>query len=90
MNDSAYTCLAQLREMDNALERMEHELPDDVRPIGAAARNRVARCMTRLLLEGVQPDELTGTLQEISRMMDALTEHLLLAAWDPPRTLLRN
>jgi hypothetical protein len=90
MTDSARACLARLREMDTALEHMERELPDDVRSIGAAARKRVAVCVSRLTVEGAQPEELSDALQDISQMMDALTARLLFVPWDPPRPQLKS
>jgi hypothetical protein len=90
MTDSARACLARLREMDTALEHMERELPDDVRSIGAAARKRVAVCVSRLTIDGVQPDELSEALREVSQMMDALTARLLFVPWDPPRSQLKS
>lgn len=90
MTETARACLARLREMDSALEHMERELPDDVRPIGAAARKRVANCVSRLTVEGVQPDELTEALRDVSQMMDALTARLLFVPWDPPGTQLKS
>ena len=35
--DSERACIARLHEMDAALARMEKELPDDVRSVGAEA-----------------------------------------------------
>src|SRR5207245_11539162 len=46
--DSARACLARLYEMDAALAKMEPELPDDMRPLGAEARRRVHAWLTRL------------------------------------------
>jgi hypothetical protein len=90
MTDSARACLARLREMDTALEHMERELPDDVRSIGAAARKRVAVCVSRLTVEGAQPEELSDALQDISQMMDALTARLLFVPWDSPQPQLKS
>jgi hypothetical protein len=82
-SESTSVCLARLYEMDAALERMEVELPDDVRAVGAEARRRVHDCLDRLG-SGADPDlrELTEAVREISRMMDALTARLLLVPWD--------
>jgi hypothetical protein len=76
-------CLARLHEMDAALARMELELPEDVRAVGAEARRRVHDCLHRLG-SGADPDlrALTDAVHEISRMMDALTARLLLVPWD--------
>ena len=79
---SARACLARLYEMDAALERMEGELPDDVRPVGAEARRRVRAWIARLGGGDVDLGGLTEELQDISRMMDALTARLLLVPWD--------
>ena len=80
--DSASACLARLYEMDAALEQMEGELPDDVRPVGAEARRRVHDWLTRLGGGDRDLDGLTEAMRDISRMMDALTARLLLVPWD--------
>ena len=90
MTDSTRACLARLHEMDTALQHMERELPDDVRSIGAAARKQVAACMHRLTDGGAAPEDLMAPLQEISRMMDALTARLLFVPWDPPGPNLKS
>ena len=83
--DSERACLVRLREMDSALEKMERELPDDVRPLGAEARSKVAVWLDRLATGGADLAALTEAMNEISRMMDALTARILLAPWDGPR-----
>jgi hypothetical protein len=82
-SESRSVCVARLYEMDAALERMELELPDDVRAVGAEARRRVHDCLDRLG-SGADPDlrALTEAVHEISRMMDVLTARLLLVLWD--------
>jgi hypothetical protein len=80
--DSARACLARLYEMDAALARMEPELPDDMRPLGAEARRRVHSWLTRLGAGNPDLEGLTDAMREISRMMDALTARLLLVPWD--------
>src|SRR5438093_13403652 len=80
--DSARACLARLYEMDEALARMEAELPDDMRPLGAEARSRVHAWLARLGAGDSDLGGLTDAMQEISRMMDALTARLLLVPWD--------
>ena len=69
--------------MDAALERMELELPEDVRALGAEARRRVHDCLLRLG-SGDDPgfESLTAAVREISRIMDSLTARLLLVPWD--------
>jgi hypothetical protein len=84
-NDSRSNCLARLREMDAALKRMEPELPEDVRSVGADARRHVAVWLERLSDGGADPTQLAETLREISGLMDALTVRLLLAPWGGPR-----
>lgn len=84
-NDSRSNCLARLREMDAALARMEPELPEDVRSVGADARRHVAVWLDRLSDVRADPTELTDALREISGLMDALTVRLLLAPWGGPR-----
>lgn len=84
-NDSERACLQRLQEMDAALARMERELPDDVRSLGAEARRKVAEQLDRLAAGGVDQGRLAEAMREISAMMDALTARLLLAPWDGPR-----
>src|SRR2546428_13984766 len=71
--ESARACLARLYEMDAALERMEVELPDDVRPVGAEARRRVHSWLTRLGGGGADLGGLTEGMGGHSPVMDALT-----------------
>jgi hypothetical protein len=80
--DTARACLARLYEMDAALERMEVELPDDVRPVGAEARRRVHAWLTRLGAGDPDLEGLSEALRDISGIMDALTARLLLVPWD--------
>ena len=82
--DSERACIARLHEMDEALARMEQELPPDVRSVGAQARERVAHWLARLAEGGVEAEQFTEAMREISGMMDALTARLLLAPWDGP------
>jgi hypothetical protein len=84
--DSERACIARLHEMDAALARMEKELPDDVRPVGAEARKRVAHWLARLAVGGVDLAPFTEAMRELSGMMDALTARLLMSPWDGPKT----
>lgn len=77
-------CLLRLREMDDALARMQQELPDDVRALGVQARSRVAVWLARLAEGTADLQEFGEALREISGMMDALTSRLLLAPWEGP------
>lgn len=87
MSKARRACLARLHEMDAALARMERELPDDVRSLGADARRKVAGFCARLAAGEEDLAPLTAGLREISAMMDVLTARLLLAPWDGrPRT----
>ena len=89
--DSERACLVRLKEMDDALARMELELPDDVRPLGAEARRKVAVWLDRLAAGGADLNRLTDAMRDISGMMDALTARLLLAPWDGvPRSKLKS
>jgi hypothetical protein len=83
--ESERACLFRLQEMDAALQRMERELPEDVRQVGVEARKRVAIWLERLAAGGVELSQFTEALREISGMMDALTARLLLAPWDGPK-----
>lgn len=83
--ESERACIARLQEMDDALERMERELPDDVRQLGVEARKRVATWIDRLNIGGVDLAQFTEAMREISGMMDALTSRLLLVPWDGPK-----
>ena len=80
--DSELACIARLREMDAALARMEREIPDDVRQLGAEARKRVATWIARLVVGGVDLAQFSEAMREISGMMDALTSRLLMMPWD--------
>ena len=81
MSKARRACLARLHEMDAALARMERELPDDVRSLGAEARRKVAGYCAQLAA-GEDLGPLSAGLREISGMMDVLTARLLLAPWD--------
>jgi hypothetical protein len=83
--DSERACIARLQEMDAALRRMERELPDDVRQVGAEARKRVATWLSRLAAGGVELAQFNEGMREISGLMDALTSRLLLKPWDSPK-----
>jgi hypothetical protein len=83
--DAERACLARLQEMDVALARMERELPEDVRQVGAEARQRVALWLARMAAGNVSLSQFTEAMREISAMMDALTSRLLLVPWDGPR-----
>ena len=83
--DSERACIARLQEMDAALRRMERELPDDVRQVGAEARKRVASWLSRLAVGGVDLAQFNEGMREISGMMDALTSRLLMAPWEAPQ-----
>ena len=83
--ESERACIARLQEMDDALARMERELPDDVRQLGAEARRRVATWIDRMAVGGVDLAQFTEAMREISGMMDALTSRLLLVPWDGPK-----
>jgi len=85
MTDAQRECLDRLRDMDAALARMEAELPEDVRSIGALARRRVAVFRAQVAEGGGDLSQLTAGLREIAGLMDALTARLLLAPWDGPR-----
>ena len=91
-SQSERACISRLHEMDDALLRMEEELPDDMRPLGAEARKRVAFWMKRLAAGGADLSQLTEAMREISGMMDALTARLLLVPWDghPAATPLKS
>lgn len=80
--DSRSACLARLREMDDALARMEQELPDDMRALGAEARRKVAGFRERLAAGESGLEDLAAGLREIAGMMDVLTARLLLVPWD--------
>ena len=80
--DSERACLARLQEMDAALARMERELPEDVRALGAEARRKVAGWLDRLAAGGADLSQLNEAMSEISGMMDALTARLLLTPWE--------
>ena len=80
--DSERACLARLQEMDEALARMEEELPDDMLPLGGEARKRVAFWLQRIAAGGADLAQLGEAMREISGLMDALTARLLLVPWE--------
>lgn len=90
--DSERACMSRLQEMDEALAKMEPELPDDVRPLGAEARKRVHGWLQRIALGGADLSQLSEAMRDISGMMDALTARLLLVPWDghPKRGSLKS
>jgi hypothetical protein len=90
MSDSERACIARLQEMDDALAKMELELPDDVRPVGAEARKRVAFWLQRIAAGGADLSQLTDAMREISEMMDGLTARLLLVPWEAPEPTLKS
>lgn len=81
-SESERACLARLQEMDDALARMEDELPDDMLPLGAEARKRVGFWLQRIAGGGADLSQLVEAMRDISGMMDALTARLLLVPWD--------
>ena len=83
MSDARSACLARLREMDAALERMENELPDDVRRVGAEARRKVADFRERFAAGEADLGQLASALQEIAAMLDVLAARLLCGEWEP-------
>ena len=83
MSDARSACLARLREMDAALERMENELPDDVRGVGAEARRKVADFRERFAAGEADLGQLASALQEIAAMLDVLAARLLCGEWEP-------
>ena len=60
--ESERSCLARLHEMDEALARMERELPDDVRTFGTEARKRVAVWLDRFSAGGVELGDFTEAM----------------------------
>ena len=79
---SERACLARLAEMDDALELMQQELPDDVQPVGEQARRTVAIWKQKLAQGGADLGQLSVAMGEISGLMDALTARLLLVPWE--------
>jgi len=75
-------CLARLSEMERTLAEMEPGLPDDMKPLGAEARRRVARWLHELAGGGADLGGLTAAMAELAEMMNALTARLLLKPWD--------
>lgn len=80
--ETEQACLDRLREMDQALARMQDELPDDARHLGEQARSTVQAWVDRLHAGGADLDALSTALREVSGLMDVLTARLL-ASWDP-------
>ena len=74
-------CLARLYDMDRTLREMEPQLPDDAKPIGAAARQGVSLWLGKLAQGGADLRELTFAMAELAQLMEALTKRLLLTPW---------
>ena len=83
--DTERVCLARLQAMERTLAEMEPQLPDDMKPLGAEARRRVALWLGKLAQGGADLKSLTAAMAELAQMMNALTERLLLKPWDAPR-----
>ena len=83
-SESERACLARLSEMDQALELMQRELPEDVQPVGEQARRTVHLWLDKLAQGGADLAQLTEAMREISGLMDALTARLLLVPWEAP------
>ena len=81
-SQSERACISRLHEMDEALARMQDELPDDMLPLGAEARKRVGFWLQRIAAGGADLSQLVDAMRDISGMMDALTARLLLVPWD--------
>ncbi len=75
-------CIARLYEMERALAGMEPQLPEDMRTLGAEARRRVAFWLSRVGAGGADLQGLSVAMAELTSLMKALTERLLLAPWD--------
>lgn len=83
-SETERACLARLCEMDDALELMQRELPDDVQVVGEQARRMVALWRGKLSQGGADLQELTAAMNQVSGLMDALTARLLLVPWEAP------
>lgn len=81
-SESERACIARLHEMDEALAKMQDELPDDMLPLGTEARKRVSFWLQRIAAGGADLSQLSVAMSEISGLMDALTARLLLMPWD--------
>jgi hypothetical protein len=83
--DAERYILQRLTEMDEQLTAMEPSLPDDMRPLGAEARRLVAYWLARLAAGGANLEELTAAMTQLTDLMSALTNRLLLKPWDGAR-----
>ena len=69
--------------MDEALARMQGELPEDVRALGNRAREQVRFWQQKLGQGGADLEALSAAMRELSSLMEALAARLLLQPWDP-------
>jgi hypothetical protein len=67
--------------MDEVLAGMEPQLPDDVKPLGTEARRRVSLWLGLLGQGNADLAALSSAMVELTQMMDALTQRLLLVPW---------
>jgi hypothetical protein len=75
-------CMSRLYQMEVALAEMEPQLPDDMRALGAEARQRVSFWLTRIGAGGADLQALSSAMAELTSLMESLTARLLLAPWD--------
>ena len=74
--------MSRLCQMEAALAEMEPQLPDDMRALGAEARQRVSFWLARIGAGGADLEELSAAMAELTSLMTSLTQRLLLAPWD--------
>lgn len=80
--------LATLREMLVEMNERTDKLPDDVKPIGLAARGLLERSIEECAKPRVNSLKLAKDMQQFGRLAAAMRERLLLSNWSKtPDTL---
>jgi hypothetical protein len=80
---SEQLCLLRLTEMDEALARMQRELPEDIQVLGDRARSQVQLWQRKIAQGGADLEQLSVAMRELTTLLEALAARLLLQPWDP-------
>jgi hypothetical protein len=83
--ESEQLCLLRLTEMDEALARMQRELPEDIQVLGDRARSQVQLWQQRVARGGADLEQLSVAMRELTTLLEALAARLLLQPWAPAR-----
>jgi hypothetical protein len=83
--ESEQLCLFRLTEMDEALARMQRELPEDIQVLGDRARSQVQLWQGKIAQGGADLEQLSVAMRELTALLEALAARLLLQPWDPDK-----